>query len=206
MIFDKLITLLEVFLINVLNEYFYLALLILFFIIFAETGLVFLPFLPGDSLIFIVGTVLSSTSLYHLSLAFIFLSLAAILGDNLNYLIGNKLGRKIISSKRISKNYIEKTEQYYERFGAKTIFLARFIPVVRTFAPFVAGIGNMYYGEFLFYNVIGAIIWIGIFLFGGYFFGNLPFVKENLTIIVIAIICSSIIPVIYELIRGKKRP
>jgi len=176
---------------------------ILFIIIFLETGLVFTPFLPGDSLIFAAGTLASQGSL-NIILLFILLSLAAILGDTVNYGVGNYIGQKILNSKRINKIYIIKTRHFFEKYGNKTIILARFFPVIRTFAPFLAGVGKMSYWKFLAYNIIGGVLWVGIFVFGGYFFGNIPFVKDNFALVLIFIIAISIVPAVVEIIRHYK--
>lgn len=177
---------------------------ILFLIIFVETGLVIMPFLPGDSLLFVAGAIAAIGSL-NIFIIFILLSLAAILGDSLNYSIGKYLGDKIKNHKWIKKEYLHKTEDFYKRHGAKTIILARFAPFLRTFAPFVAGIGKMKYSKFLTYNIIGGVAWVGLFTFAGYFFGNLPFVQKNLTIIVLVIVVVSLIPAALEIIRSRKR-
>ena len=174
---------------------------ITFIVIFVETGLVIMPFLPGDTLLFVAGTFASLGSL-NIFILLIILSLAAILGDSINYLIGNKLGRKAFDSEGrfFNKKYLIATEEFYEKHGNKTIIIARFIPVIRTFAPFVAGIGKMKYPRFLAYNIIGGIAWVFIFVLGGYFFGNIPFVKENFGLVVLAIIFISLLPLIKSLI------
>lgn len=180
--------------------------LILFLIIFAETGLVITPLLPGDSLLFAVGAFAAQGTLDVITL-FIILSIAAILGDSLNYKIGKFLGPKVFTqdSKYFKKEYLLKTEQFYEKHGAKTIVIARFLPIIRTFAPFVAGIGKMKYTKFISYNIIGGISWVAIFIFGGYFFGNIPIVKENFAVVIIIIIAISLIPGVIELIRHKTK-
>ena len=174
---------------------------ITFIVIFVETGLVIMPFLPGDTLLFVAGTFASLGSL-NIFILLIILSLAAILGDSINYLIGNKLGRKAFDSEGrfFNKKYLIAAEEFYEKHGNKTIIIARFIPVIRTFAPFVAGIGKMKYPRFLAYNIIGGIAWVFIFVLGGYFFGNIPFVKENFGLVVLAIIFISLLPLIKSLI------
>ena len=177
---------------------------ILFLIIFLETGLVITPFLPGDSLLFAAGTFASLGAL-NVWVLFILLSFAAILGDTVNYWIGHYIGEKAFSRniRFLKKEYLERTHDFYERHGGKTIILARFIPIIRTFAPFVAGIGEMSYGKFLTYNVVGGIVWVGIFVFGGYFFGNIPFVRDNFTVVILAIIVISVLPGIFEFGREK---
>ena len=178
--------------------------LILFLIIFLETGVVITPFLPGDSLLFAAGSFAALGSLNVFAL-FILLTLAAILGDTLNYWIGHYIGPRAFSGnvRFLKKEYLDRTHDFYERHGGKTIILARFIPIIRTFAPFVAGIGAMDYPRFFFFNVTGAILWVSLFTFGGYFFGNLPFVKENFTIVILAIIVISVLPGVFEFLRDK---
>lgn len=178
---------------------------ILFLIIFAETGLVVTPFLPGDSLLFIVG---AFAALGHLNIVIVYavLIVAAILGDTVNYWLGHKLGAKVFSkenSRIFNKKYLRKTEEFYEKYGGKTIIIARFVPIVRTFAPFVAGIGSMKYSTFIFYNVIGAFIWVTSLVFAGYFFGNLPIVKENFEYAIYIIILLSLFPMFFEVIKHK---
>ncbi len=178
--------------------------LIIFLVIFFETGLVITPFLPGDSLIFIAGTFAARGSL-NVLLLFFLLSAAAIVGDSLNYWIGNYIGERIFTHNRfVKKEYLDRTKEFYKKHGGKTIILARFIPIIRTFAPFVAGIGRMDYTRFLGFNVFGGMIWVGIFVFGGYYFGQLPFVQENLTWIILFIIFLSIVPAILKYFRNKK--
>lgn len=179
---------------------------ILFFIIFMETGFVVTPFLPGDSLIFAAGTLAARDgSPLHIIWLFLLLAAAAILGDTVNYWIGHKIGPRAFSGnvRFLKKEYLDRTHAFFEKHGGKTIILARFIPIIRTFAPFVAGIGEMSYGHFISYNVIGGIAWVALFCFGGYFFGNIPFVEKNFSIVVIAIVLISVVPMLYEIIKSR---
>lgn len=178
---------------------------ILFFIILIETGLVVTPFLPGDSLIF-AAAAFAASGLLNIGVLLILLSLAAIIGDTLNYNIGKFLGKKLLAkgdSRFIKKEYIEKTNAYYDKYGGKTIVLARFVPIIRTFAPFVAGIGSMKYKYFISYNAVGGILWVTIVSMLGFFFGNIPFVKDNFSMVFIAIIFISIIPIIVGAMKNK---
>ncbi len=180
---------------------------ILFVIVFAETGLVVTPFLPGDSLLFVVGTLAGSGLGLNIWIAYIVLLIAAVLGDTVNYWIGHKLGAKVFSQKnsRIFKQeYLEKTQDFYEKHGGKTIIIARFVPIVRTFAPFVAGVGKMNYSTFILYNVVGGFIWVTSLTFAGYFFGQLPIIQENFEYAVFGIIIISLIPMMYEYINHKR--
>jgi membrane-associated protein len=180
--------------------------LIVFLIIFCETGLVVTPILPGDSLLFGLGTFAARGDLDVVYLL-ILLSIAAIAGDTVNYAIGQYVGPKVFTqndSRFFKKEYLDRTHNFYEKYGGITIIIARFVPIIRTFAPFVAGIGSMTYWRFLSYNIIGGILWIFIFIMGGYFFGNLPFVKRNFTFVIIAIIIISVMPGIIEYFRHRK--
>lgn len=187
-----------------ISNFGFLIYLLLFAVIFVETGIVIFPFLPGDSLIFAAGALASQGAMNIFILFFIF-SAAAILGDSLNYSIGRYFGKRLIASGKIKKEYMHRTERFYEKYGAKTIIMARFIPIIRTFAPFAAGLGKMDYKTFLTYNIIGGIGWVALFCFGGFFFGNIPFVKLHFTLMVILIILLSFIPVIIEVIRLKRK-
>ena len=176
-------------------------------VIFAETGLVVTPFLPGDSLLFALGAFAAVGSLNIFGL-FILLSAAAILGDSINYAIGKHVGSKFLEKNKvkfIKEEHIKKTQEFYEKYGAKTIVIARFIPIIRTFAPFVAGIGKMSYPRFFIYNVFGGILWVSLFLFGGFYFGNLKFIKENFGSIIILIIILSFLPGIVEFFRSYRK-
>ena len=181
---------------------------ILFLIIFCETGLVVTPFLPGDSLLFASGAVVaSSQGSLNIHIIILILLTAAIVGDAVNFMIGKYFGEKLFSnpnSKIFKQEYLSKTHAFYEKYGGKTIILARFVPIVRTFAPFVAGMGNMHYGRFLRYNIIGALAWVLSLTYLGYIFGNLPFVKDNFGKVVIGIIVVSVLPMIVEFVRTKR--
>ncbi|OGG16937.1 hypothetical protein A3D77_06040 [Candidatus Gottesmanbacteria bacterium RIFCSPHIGHO2_02_FULL_39_11] len=178
---------------------------ILFGIIFCETGLVVTPFLPGDSLLFIAGTLASTGSLQIIPLYLILLA-GAILGDTANYWIGHRMGEHVYRVKRlplINKENLDKTHHFYQKHGGKTIIIARFIPIIRTFAPFVAGVGKMEYSRFLLFNVIGGFAWVTLFTFGGYFFGNIPYVKHNYEKVLILIIFLSLLPPLIEFVKHK---
>ncbi|MBE7475008.1 MAG: DedA family protein [Anaerolineae bacterium] len=180
---------------------------ILFLIIFLETGVVVTPFLPGDSLLFAAGAVAAlDNSGLNVVFLFILLTLAAILGDTANYWIGHTIGPRAFSGNIpfLKKEYLERTHQFYEKYGGKAIVLARFVPIVRTFAPFVAGIGSMNYSRFIFYNVFGGVLWCAIFIFLGYFFGNLPFVKRNFELVIIVIILISLLPPVVEYFQSRR--
>lgn len=177
----------------------------LFFIVFAETGFVITPLLPGDSLLFAAGAI-SSLGTLNIFLVWFLLTLAAILGDSINYWVGNLIGPKVFRQEKgllFNKRHLVRTHNFYQKYGAKTIIIARFVPIVRTFAPFVAGIGRMTYPKFLAYNVIGGALWVSTFVIGGYFFGNLPVVKERIGLIIIVIIVLSAVPLVFEVVRKK---
>lgn len=179
---------------------------ILFAIVFCETGLVVLPFLPGDSMLFAAGTIAAVGDM-NIFVLIGLLIVAAVLGDFVNFEIGKHFGQKLFSnpnSKIFKQSYLQKTHDYYEKYGGRTIIIARFIPIVRTFAPFVGGMGNMNYAQFARYNIVGAVLWVVSFTTLGYFFGQLPFVKEHFSWIMIAIIVFSVVPMIVEIVRHRK--
>jgi membrane-associated protein len=178
---------------------------LLFLIVFCETGLVVTPFLPGDSLLFAVGALIAQ-GLMTLEIALPVLLAAAILGDSANYAIGKWIGPKVFhfeSSRFFKREYLLKAHAFYEKYGGRAIILARFIPIVRTFAPFVAGVGTMNYAKFITYNVTGAILWVGIFVGAGLFFGNLPFVRQNLKMVILGIIIVSVLPILWEFLKAR---
>ncbi|HWB75763.1 MAG TPA: DedA family protein [Nannocystaceae bacterium] len=181
---------------------------LLFAIVFAETGLVVTPFLPGDSLLFAVGALASSDgSPIDVWMIGLLLTIAAITGDALNYAIGRRLGPKVFASENsrlLNKQHLMRAHAFYEKHGGKTIIIARFIPIIRTFAPFVAGIGQMSYARFATYNVVGGVAWVWSFLFLGYWFGNQPLIKKNFTLVIVAIIVISVIPAVVEFVRARR--
>ena len=181
--------------------------LILFLIVFCETGLVITPFLPGDSLLFAAGTFAALGAL-DLWLVVLLLIIAAIVGDTVNYWFGAYIGPRAFRGdvRFLRKEYLDRTHAFYEKHGGKTIILARFVPIIRTFAPFVAGVGAMSYPKFLTYNVVGAVLWVGLFVLGGYFFGNITVVRENFTLVILAIIGISVLPIAVEALRARRRP
>ena len=179
--------------------------IILFLIIFAETGLVVTPFLPGDSLIFAVGT-LAGGGYLNILIVYVTLLIAAILGDTVNYWIGHHFGARAFAKEKsriFKKEYLEKTTEFYKKHGGKTIILARFVPIVRTFAPFVAGVGKMHYGTFLLYNIAGGFIWVTSLTFAGYFLGQMPFVRDNFEFVIIGIVIVSLFPMLIEFAKHK---
>ena len=199
---------LDTHLVEIVSQYGVWTYAILFAIIFAETGLVVTPILPGDSLLFAVGTI-AATGALDPFLVFVLLSIAAILGDTVNYWVGYVVGPRVFAgetSRWMNRKHLERTHDFYEKYGGKTIIIARFVPIVRTFAPFVAGIGRMTYWRFLLYNVVGGIVWIGIFVYAGYFFGNIPMVKRNFTLVIFGIILVSVLPAVIEYLRATRRP
>ena len=179
---------------------------LLFLIIFAETGLVAMPFLPGDSLLFATGAIAAQGQMNPILLFFL-LTLAALCGDNVNYGIGHFMGPRVFSnekSKFLNPKHLERTRAFYEKHGGKTVIMARFVPIVRTFAPFVAGIGSMRYRKFIGFSVAGAILWVGVCLSAGYFFGNMEFVKKRFELVVVAIVLISALPVLIEIVKHKR--
>ena len=178
---------------------------ILFLIVFCETGLVVTPFLPGDSLLFAAGAVAALGGM-NVHMAAALLLAAAVIGDAANFAIGKYFGEKLFAkpdSRVFKREYLDKTHAFYEKYGGKTIILARFVPIVRTFAPFVAGMGDMHYGRFIRYNIIGALVWVGLLTYAGYFFGELPVVKNNFGLVVIGIIAVSVLPMAVEIAKAK---
>ena len=192
---------------EVVGQYGTLTYVLLFLVIFAETGLVVTPFLPGDSLLFAAGAI-AATGALNIVVLWLVLCVAAILGDTVNYWIGHFIGPRAFksNSRFLKKEYLDRTHAFYEKHGGKTIILARFMPIIRTFAPFVAGVGAMSYGHFIFYNVIGGVLWVTLFTFAGYWFGGLPFVQKNFELVVVAIIAISVLPMLIEYLRSRSRP
>ena len=192
---------------EVVGQYGTLTYVLLFLVIFAETGLVVTPFLPGDSLLFAAGAI-AATGALNIVVVWLGLCVAAILGDTVNYWIGHFIGPRAFksNSRFLKKEYLDRTHAFYEKHGGKTIVLARFIPIIRTFAPFVAGVGAMTYSHFIFYNVIGGVLWVTLFTFAGYWFGGLPFVQKNFELVVVAIIAISVLPMLIEYLRSRSRP
>ncbi|MFA6429979.1 MAG: DedA family protein [Patescibacteria group bacterium] len=196
---------LDVYLGAVIDQFGFATYAILFGVIFCETGLVVTPFLPGDSLLFAAGTFAALHSL-NVFVVWIVLMIAAVLGDTVNYWIGRRGGEVLLKrfeGKWIKREHLDRTHRFYEKHGAKMIVLARFVPIVRTLAPFVAGVGKMTYGTFLAYNIFGGVLWVTLFTWAGYFFGNIPLVKENFTFVILAIIFLSLLPMVAEWWRGK---
>lgn len=197
---------LDTYLQTIVQQYSTLSYAILFLVVFLETGVVATPFLPGDSLLFAAGA-LSASGALRPEIIFFSLFVAAVLGDTANYHIGKYIGPKIFNRENsflFHKEHLLRAQSFYEKYGGKTIVLARFMPVIRTFAPFVAGIGKMSYKKFLAYNAIGGALWCSLFIFGGYFFGNIPFVQDNFNLVVLAIIFISIIPLLKEIIYHSR--
>jgi membrane-associated protein len=190
---------------RIISEYGTWTHLILFLIVFCETGLVVTPFLPGDSLLFAAGTFAALGSL-DLPLVLLLLIVAAIAGDTVNYWIGSYIGPRAFGGniRFLRQEYLDRTHAFYEKHGGKTIILARFVPIIRTFAPFIAGVGAMSYPKFISYNVVGAVLWVGLFVLGGYFFGNIPAVRENFSLVILAIIALSVMPIVIEAVRARR--
>ena len=188
-----------------INEYGLLVYLILFIIIFCETGLVFLPFLPGDSLIFAAGTFAGIGEL-NLGILFILIAAAAIIGDTVNYEIGKHFGRKLLNNKKftlVKQENIDKADALIAKYGSLAVFIARFMPIIRTIVPFVVGMGKLDYKKFIMFNALGGIIWVTLFLCLGFFFGNIPFVADNFSLIIISIVFISILPIIIAFVKNK---
>jgi membrane-associated protein len=197
---------LDVHLVEIFNQYGTLTYAILFLIVFCETGLVVTPFLPGDSLLFAAGALCAGGGL-QIEVLFVILCIAPLLGDQVNYWFGRLLGRKLPfteDARVLKKQYLDKTHSYYEKYGGKTVIIARFVPIVRTFAPFVAGLGRMNYLKCICFSIAGALLWVSSFLLGGYFFGNIPFVKHNFTLTVMVIIAISLLPGLVEYMRHRR--
>ena len=200
---------LDRYVVDIINQYGLWTYLILFAVIFSETGFVVTPFFPGDSLLFAVGALAAIGNLNIWGL-FLLLTLAAFLGNITNYWIGSKVGPGVFKKEKsrfFNKEYLDKTHRFYEKYGSLTIIVARFMPFIRTFAPFVAGIGRMTYTRFLVYSLAGSILWVSLFLFGGYFFGNIPVIKNNFSLVIVAIILISVGPAAVGLLKkkGKKK-
>lgn len=197
------------YMISIVQQYHLWTYAILFLVIFCETGLVITPFLPGDSLLFVAGAIAAQPDMpLEVNILALIVFAAAVLGDSSNYAIGHFFGRKLFSnpnSKIFKQSYLDKTHEFYKKYGGKTIIIARFVPIVRTFAPFVAGMGKMHYYYFMMYNVVGGAFWVALFCYAGYFFGDLPFVQENLKVLVVAIIFISLLPAIIEVVRERAK-
>ncbi|RCK71669.1 MAG: DedA protein [Anaerolineae bacterium] len=208
---DTLLTFINIFLhldkylSSVIQTYGAWTYLLLFLIIFMETGLVVTPFLPGDSLLFAAGT-FAGLGAMKVEVLYFLLATAAIFGDTVNYWIGHLIGPRAFSGRVrfLKQEYLQRTHEFYEKHGGKTIILARFVPIIRTFAPFVAGVGEMTYWKFLSYNIFGGLLWVALFVFGGYYFGNLSIVRENFTLVVLAIIFISVLPGVVEYLKGRR--
>ena len=197
---------LDMYLDTVVQQYGMWMYCILFVVVFLETGVVVTPFLPGDSLLFAAGALCARGDM-AVGWLFLLLWLAAVLGDTVNYSIGHLIGPRAFHGRNrlFKREHLDRTHQFYERHGGKTIVLARFVPIIRTFAPFVAGIGRMSYGRFVTYNVLGGLLWTALFVFGGYYFGNHPLVKRNFTLVILAIIVISILPLVVEFVQNYRR-
>ena len=196
----------DVHLVQIIDTFGVLSYLIIFAIIFAETGFVFTPFLPGDSLLFAVGA-LAALGSFNLVVVLLVLVAAAFLGDTTNYWIGHFFGDRIIENRRIpiKREHIEETQHFFQKHGGKTIVLARFVPIIRTFAPFVAGIGKMSYGRFISFNAVGGVAWVALFTLAGFFFGNIAFVKHNFSLVILGIIVVSVLPMVVASLRERNK-
>lgn len=197
------------YLIRIVQDYHLWTYAILFLIVFCETGLVVTPFLPGDSLLFVAGAISALPGVpLEIHLLVLILFAAAVAGDSGNYMIGHFFGRRLFSnpnSRIFKQSYIDKTQTFYEKYGGKTIILVRFVPIVRTFAPFVAGMGRMHYARFMLFNMVGGAAWVALFCYAGYFFGDLPFVQHNLELLIVAIIVVSVLPAVVEVVRARMK-
>jgi membrane-associated protein len=197
---------LDVYLTSLISQYGVWAYGILFLIIFCESGLILTPILPGESLLFALGT-LAAKNAFNLFTMMTVLIIAAIIGGLINYCVGYFLGHKIFppGKKNMFSNYVQRTHLFYERHGGKTIILARFVPIIRTYAPFVAGIAEMNFNAFFLFNIVGGVVWIVLFLTGSYFFGNIPIIRENFSLVILTIICLSVVPIIFEFIKAQRK-
>lgn len=205
-IFDFILHI-DQYLIGIVQTYHTWTYILLFLIIFCETGLVVIPFLPGDSLLFVSGAIaaLPDTPL-EVNLLALILFIASVAGDSCNYMLGHLFGKKLFNGRNtgiFKQKHLDKTHEFYRKYGGKTIIIARFVPIVRTFAPFVAGMGKMHYTYFMIYNLIGGALWVASFCYAGYFFGDLPFVQQNLKLLIVAIVLISILPAVIEVVRAK---
>lgn len=189
---------------DIISEYGAITYAILFLVIFVETGFVVMPFLPGDSLLFAAGA-FAAMDMFNLPILLGLLGLAAVLGDTVNYWIGRVIGKRAYTLSWVNREHLDRAQAFYDTYGGKTIVLARFVPIVRTFAPFVAGIGKMPYGYFIVYNIVGGLAWVLICVFAGYFFGNIPLVKKNFELVVLGIVLISILPIVIEVWKARKQ-
>jgi membrane-associated protein len=189
---------------NIIGEYGALTYAILFIVIFVETGFVVMPFLPGDSLLFAAGAFVAMDA-FNLPVLLGVLAFAAILGDTVNYWIGRSIGQRAYSLSWVNREHLDRAQAFYDTYGGKTIVLARFVPIVRTFAPFVAGIGRMSYSYFILYNIVGGIAWVLVCVFAGYFFGNIPVVKQNFELVILGIVLVSVLPIVLEVWKARKQ-
>ena len=197
---------LDVYLPQIVDTFGLWSYLLMFFVIFMETGFVVTPFLPGDSLLFAAGAVASTVPAFDIKILYPLMLLAAVLGDTVNYSIGHAIGPRAFSGKIkfLKKEYLDRTQKFFDKHGGKTIILARFVPFVRTYAPFMAGVGRMRYSYFISYNLVGGFLWVTLFLFGGYFFGSLEFVAKRFSLVIIVIVLISLVPAIIEYIKARK--